>query len=136
MLGSDEDILKLLENFILDKAQEQISKGKIEFMLDSEKIESIKRLLDDQLDDLKIDVDVKPMLRIGVEKYHGELSRYLTNYLDNYSDEDLTKLVESKVDDDLQMIRINGAIVGGLAGAGLYLVSHFFEIGLTHFIKG
>ena len=137
MLGSDEDVLKLIGDFLSKTAQEKISSSRFEFTLAPEQLDLIKtKLLDEQADDLKVDVDIKSMLKTIVEKYHGELGRYLTNYLDSYSDEDLTTLIEGKVNDDLQMIRINGAIVGGLAGAGLYLVSHFFEVGLTHFISG
>ena len=36
-------------------------------------------------------------------------------------------MVESKVQDDLQMIRINGAIVGSLVGMGLYLLVSLAE---------
>ena len=32
--------------------------------------------------------------------------------------------VEPKVSDDLQMIRINGSIVGGMAGMALFIITY------------
>jgi len=37
-------------------------------------------------------------------------------------DDALTDFVEGKVADDLQMIRINGSVVGAFVGMGLYLI--------------
>lgn len=52
---------------------------------------------------------------------------YLKSELMKYSQEDFVKLVESRVGDDLQMIRINGSVVGAFAGMGLYLLSFVVE---------
>ena len=35
--------------------------------------------------------------------------------------------MESRVDDDLQMIRINGSVVGAMAGMALFLIAYFVE---------
>ena len=40
--------------------------------------------------------------------------------LSSLSDEDLVSFTQEKVADDLQMIRINGSVVGGIAGMLLY----------------
>jgi uncharacterized membrane-anchored protein YjiN (DUF445 family) len=45
--------------------------------------------------------------------------------LEKLSDLDLVSQIEEKVGSDLQYIRLNGAIVGGLAGAILAVVKGF-----------
>lgn len=125
MLGEDEQILKMLEGFLIQMARDKFAEEIHEFHVPPESIDAMKQNLDSNLENLTFDLDVRPFLKQIVTKYHGEIPKYLTNYLNGISDEDLTKLVESKVDDDLQAIRINGAIVGGLAGAGLFLIAHF-----------
>ena len=52
---------------------------------------------------------------------------YLKGELLKYSKEDFVKLVESRVGDDLQMIRINGSVVGAFAGMGLFILSFIVE---------
>lgn len=52
---------------------------------------------------------------------------YLKGELMKYSQEEFVELVEKRVGDDLQMIRINGSIVGAIAGMGLYVLSFVVE---------
>ena len=47
--------------------------------------------------------------------------------LEDFSDDELIAFVESRVDDDLQMIRINGSVVGAVAGMALFLIAYFVE---------
>ncbi len=47
--------------------------------------------------------------------------------LDKLNDEELTRFVEEKVSDDLQMIRINGSVCGAAVGMLLYVVAHIIE---------
>lgn len=56
---------------------------------------------------------------------HRKIGEIVQEGLEKYSNEMLVELIESKAGDDLQMIRINGSVVGGLAGMLIYLVSHF-----------
>jgi uncharacterized membrane-anchored protein YjiN (DUF445 family) len=44
-------------------------------------------------------------------------------YLALWSNERLVAYIEDKVGNDLQMIRINGSVVGGLVGLALYLIT-------------
>lgn len=75
------------------------------------------------------------------ERFNGSIQRFLTPLLENkhqkigeivqeglekYSNEMLVELIESKAGDDLQMIRINGSVVGGIAGMLIYLTSLMF----------
>lgn len=47
--------------------------------------------------------------------------------LNNLSNEELVDLVESRVGEDLQMIRINGSVVGAMVGILLYLITFTVE---------
>ena len=44
--------------------------------------------------------------------------------LNELSDEELVEFTETKVNDDLQMIRINGSVVGCMAGMLLYAAAY------------
>ncbi len=55
--------------------------------------------------------------------HHAELPQMMERQLAKMSDDELVELVETRVEDDLQMIRINGAVVGSLAGMILYLLT-------------
>ena len=51
-----------------------------------------------------------------VEKHHDMIAAFIRDYLNQKSDDELVSFIERKVRTDLQMIRINGAIVGALVG--------------------
>ena len=44
------------------------------------------------------------------------IAAFIRDYLNQKSDDELVSFIERKVRTDLQMIRINGAIVGALVG--------------------
>lgn len=54
---------------------------------------------------------------------HEKIGEIVYEGLEKYSNEMLVDLIESKAGDDLQMIRINGSVVGGVAGIAIYLAS-------------
>ena len=60
-------------------------------------------------------------------RFHSVIPGFIMERLDELSEDELVKFVETKVQDDLQMIRINGAIVGALVGMGLYLLTALAE---------
>lgn len=60
-----------------------------------------------------------------LEKQHGRIGKIVREGLERYSDEMLVELIEQKTGDDLQMIRINGSVVGGLVGMMIYILTHF-----------
>ena len=57
-----------------------------------------------------------------VEKRHDRIGEMVRGSLEKLSDLDLVGQIESKVGRDLQYIRLNGAIVGGFAGAMLAII--------------
>jgi uncharacterized membrane-anchored protein YjiN (DUF445 family) len=56
-----------------------------------------------------------------LEQHHGLIGVLVREQLERLSDERLTTMIEEKVGEDLNWIRINGAVVGGVVGACLYL---------------
>ena len=60
-------------------------------------------------------------------KNHTVLVELIETRLNALSDDMLIDFIEEKVADDIQIIRINGAVVGSLAGIVLYLLTFFIE---------
>ncbi|MEM5449144.1 DUF445 domain-containing protein [Paraburkholderia guartelaensis] len=61
-----------------------------------------------------------------------DFARYLTHHIrdtvKNWDTRETARLIELKIGKDLQKIRVNGTVIGGAIGLGLYLCSHLFEL--------
>jgi len=57
-----------------------------------------------------------------VERYHQRLAEFIENGVRALGPEGAVRLIEDHAGDDLQYIRVNGTVVGGLAGGLLYAV--------------
>ncbi|OPJ55719.1 DUF445 domain-containing protein [Clostridium oryzae] len=71
------------------------------------------------------DIKIKKYLLASVSSAHKVVERLVRDNLNNYSDKMLVNLVETKAGNDLQLIRINGSVVGGLVGMLAFLISYF-----------
>ena len=97
--------------------------------------EPLDKLIDDKIDEFidseelqnKLDGVIKNFVEKMLSQYHEQIPELIRERLDKLSDDELTKFVEGKVSDDLQMIRINGSICGATAGMFLYGVSLLVE---------
>ena len=58
--------------------------------------------------------------RAGVRKYRGAVGRFIEQQLGQWSREEMADRIELAVGRDLQFIRINGTLVGGLIGLLIY----------------
>ncbi len=93
-------------------------------------LEQVNAYTDERIDEYiksrtwqaKFDHMVKEFVRAELSKHHALIPGFIRERLGEFSDDELVEFVEDKVQDDLQMIRINGAVVGALAGMGLYLL--------------
>ena len=92
----------------------------------------IDTFLQSPIQQAEFDKFIKNFLEKIINKHHNAISDLIRERLNELSDEDLTTFVEGKVSDDLQMIRINGAVCGGIVGILLYLVSYVFEFSIPH----
>jgi uncharacterized membrane-anchored protein YjiN (DUF445 family) len=61
-----------------------------------------------------------------VEQHHALIGSLVEEQLNRLSERNLSELIEEKVGDDLNWIRLNGAFVGGLIGMVLYLTFSLF----------
>jgi uncharacterized membrane-anchored protein YjiN (DUF445 family) len=74
-----------------------------------------------KMDDFAIDIAV-----FLVSRYQDEVAELIASTVASWDPELTSRRVELAIGRDLQFIRINGTIVGGLAGMLIYLVSSFF----------
>lgn len=63
----------------------------------------------------------------GLAEHKDKLATLAENGVKNMPDEMLTGMLKEKVGHDLQMIRVNGSLVGALAGAMLYLLRYAWK---------
>ena len=65
---------------------------------------------------------LKMLILLVVEQEHGLIGKIASRALHKLSDEDFNNFIEDKAGEDLDWIRINGVMIGGLVGTGLALV--------------
>jgi uncharacterized membrane-anchored protein YjiN (DUF445 family) len=57
-----------------------------------------------------------------LDRYHDRVARFIERGVHALGPEGAVRLIEEHAGDDLQYIRVNGTVVGGLAGGGLYAI--------------
>jgi uncharacterized membrane-anchored protein YjiN (DUF445 family) len=74
--------------------------------------------------DLRVQVDrwIKGRVADLVEHHHGRLASFIENGVRALGPEGAVRLIEEHAGDDLQYIRVNGTVVGGLAGGAIYVI--------------
>ena len=55
-----------------------------------------------------------------VDRYHGRMAEFIENGVRALGPDGAVRLIEDHAGDDLQYIRVNGTLVGGLAGGAIY----------------
>jgi uncharacterized membrane-anchored protein YjiN (DUF445 family) len=78
----------------------------------------------------EIDTWAKRQVSALVERHHDRLAAFIENGVRALGPEGAVGLIEEHAGDDLQYIRVNGTVVGGLAGGALYalhLIIHAFS---------
>jgi uncharacterized membrane-anchored protein YjiN (DUF445 family) len=82
--------------------------------------EARRALIDDPA--LRADLDrwLKRRVTDLVERHHGRLASFIENGVRALGPDGAVRLIEEHAGDDLQFIRVNGTLVGGLAGGALY----------------
>lgn len=71
----------------------------------------------------KVDKLAKKVMSEWLDAYHGKIGDMVRGSLSRFSDAMLADFIESRAGNDLQMIRINGSVIGGLAGMAIYLLT-------------
>ncbi|MFA6232824.1 MAG: DUF445 domain-containing protein [Bacteroidota bacterium] len=86
---------------------------------------ALKRFTENESSQQQLDLWVKDKIATLVEQHHGEIGAMVARNLDRLDDKELVRQIEEKVGDDLQYIRLNGAIVGGLVGVCIFLLKYY-----------
>jgi uncharacterized membrane-anchored protein YjiN (DUF445 family) len=93
-------------------------------------INNLQRLLNELESDKpaqqKIDCWMRETITTLINKYHHEIGNMVRSSLSKLDDVGLVNQIEEKVGNDLQYIRLNGAVVGGLAGILISLLKLLF----------
>jgi len=71
----------------------------------------------------KVDDFVTDIAMFLVERYQSEVADLIAHTVSSWDPEMTSRRVELAIGRDLQFIRINGTLVGGLAGMAIYLIS-------------
>lgn len=71
----------------------------------------------------KVDDTVELAVRYVVEQFGGEITHLVSTTIARWDGEETSQRLELLLGPDLQYIRINGTVVGGIAGLGLHAIS-------------
>lgn len=113
---TEERLASLLEAALA----EYLSGGQLKALLHGAASSCMERFIGDREMQLRADAMLKSWLEGELKAHHDVISGMIEARLGMLSDAELVEFVEEKVADDLQMIRINGSVVGALAGMALY----------------
>ncbi|MBI4270352.1 MAG: DUF445 domain-containing protein [Candidatus Rokubacteria bacterium] len=88
-----------------------------------ERLDRVRRALGTDAG-LRADIDrwVKARVADALERHHARLAEFIENGVRALGPEGAVRLVEEHAGDDLQYIRVNGTVVGGLAGGAIYAI--------------
>ncbi len=75
-----------------------------------------------------LDNSIKETISEMVEKSQQFIGNMVMDSLNKLNDKELVAQIENKVGDDLQYIRLNGAIVGGFVGVLIAVIRHLLEL--------
>jgi uncharacterized membrane-anchored protein YjiN (DUF445 family) len=65
---------------------------------------------------------LRSQVTAGVDRYHSRIAGFIENGVRALGPEGAVRLIEEHAGDDLQYIRVNGTVIGGLAGGALYAI--------------
>lgn len=71
---------------------------------------------------------LKERLTEAVDRYHDRIARFIERGVHALGPEGAVRLIEEHAGDDLQYIRVNGTVVGGLAGGGLFAIHLLLDL--------
>jgi len=126
-INKNSDFVQISNDYwgklLAEKQIQQELFNKINNIIDGQ----LKNFINDKNIQKVFDGWLKDKLAILVEKSAPYLLNMIKDKLNSYSTEEFTALVEDHISSDLQMIRINGSLVGGMAGMALYVLTYMAE---------
>ena len=89
-------------------------------------VEQLQLIRQDEDRKAQLEFQLKTELVKLLEQYHGIIGKIVREKLESLDDKGLVLSLEDKVGDDLQWIRINGTVIGGMVGILQYLILRLF----------
>lgn len=116
-----KEIFNDLKNWIIIGLNENNSeiKNKINFIYDSIINEIETNTTFDKFIKKQIEVKIPQMMTNNIDF----IDSYFVEYIENLDTKEMSSIIEDKVGEDLQFIRINGTIIGGFIGLTLYFIT-------------
>jgi uncharacterized membrane-anchored protein YjiN (DUF445 family) len=87
----------------------------------------VQRLADDPAGREQVNAWCRRQVSALVQKHHSLLGALVEEQLNRLTEENLSEVIEARVGEDLNWIRLNGALVGGIVGMLLFLGIQLFE---------
>lgn len=117
-------IIQQILNSLKVSVHESLENNKTVFMrlVKVNMVDLIAYLKKDKETQENIDSWIKGTLTQLVDKYHPEIGNMVRTSLGKLDDKGMMEQIKDKVGDDLQYIRLNGAVVGGLVGLVIAVV--------------
>ncbi len=85
-----------------------------------------RRLVEEEALRSKVDSWLENAAAYVVSNYRPEITTLITDTVRRWDAEETSRKIEIQVGRDLQFIRINGTVIGALAGLTIHTVSHLF----------
>lgn len=139
-------VIDTIDDGVIDAGKEKVELTLRQYLADMreavcatpEEVSWLKGLIgyaEDAIDSLILDRQrnesfnrsVRKVIATFLTKHQAELSRLAEGGVNRLSDQELTGFLRAKVGHDLQMIRVNGSLVGALVGAVLYLLRYAYK---------
>ena len=111
-----------LQTILQDVLESLLSKGALSRQLVAWAEGYLQQFLVNTARQQQADSWLKKWLADELGKHHDIITHMIEERLGQLSDKELVEFTEAKVADDLQMIRINGSVIGSLVGMGLYAI--------------
>ena len=111
-----------LQTILQDVLESLLSKGALSRQLVAWAERYLQQFLANTAWQQQADSWLKKWLADELGKHHDIITHMIEERLGQLSDKELVEFTEAKVADDLQMIRINGSVIGSLVGMGLYAI--------------
>ena len=86
-----------------------------------------QRLADDAVLADRVQAGLEGVVRSLAEQFDGEIAALVTATIDRWDADETARRLELLLGPDLQYIRINGTVVGGLAGLGLHALAQLIH---------
>ena len=83
----------------------------------------VKDFKNDQIMRQKVDIFIKTAIKKWIDRQHNQIGWIIKESLGRFTSDMLIDFVETRAGNDLQMIRINGSVVGGLVGMLIFLLT-------------